>query len=124
MTLVVIQFVAQIFLNTSKTQLFGLLFTLQVICYLSFYEVTLPSNSQIYRDQVTSLIEFDILNPEGLIRIFNPEFDLMKWIKGDKDLQIVDKDQANSVLNDMKVYLLVSTVMTLTLIGMLVIRTS
>jgi len=124
MTLVIIQLVAQLFLNTSISQLFGLFFTLQVVCYLSFYRVTLPSNSQIYRDQVTSLIEFDVLNPEAIVRIFDPEFDVLKWIKGDEDLQIVDADMANSMLNDLKIYIFASLAMTLSLIIMVIFKRS
>ena len=36
-------------------------YTLQIVCYLSEYHVVIPANSQIFREQFTSLIEFDLL---------------------------------------------------------------
>lgn len=43
------QVVAQLYLNNSITQLFGMFFTLQIIICLSVYAITIPSNSEIYR---------------------------------------------------------------------------
>ena len=47
--------------------LWELYFTLQIACYLSFYKIMFPANAQIYIIEFTKLIEFSILNPEGLI---------------------------------------------------------
>lgn len=50
------------------------------------------------------LIEFDIFNPEKLIRYFNADFNLMNWIKG-KEVMVVNKAQEASIVNDLKVYI-------------------
>lgn len=49
---------------------------------------------------------------------------MIKWVKGDQDLQIVDNDQTNSLLNDLKVYLFVTICMTMALFFMLLFRKS
>ena len=64
--------------------LWGMFFTLQIICYLSQYHIIIPANSQIFREQFTNLIEFELLQPEPLIQIVYPEFNLMAFIKGAK----------------------------------------
>ena len=42
----------------------------------------MPSNAEIYVKEFTKLIEFDVLNPDSLVRMFSddPNFKLMDWI--------------------------------------------
>lgn len=49
---------------------------------------------------------------------------MIKWIKNDDDLQVVDKDMTNSVMNDLKIYIFIITLMILILLGMLAFRKS
>ena len=53
-----------------------------MVCYLSMYDISIPSNADIYVEQFTKLIEFDILNPEGLVKMVDPEFNLKEFISG------------------------------------------
>ena len=44
------------------------------MCYLDIYEVEFPANVKIYMDQLTSLAEFDFLNPFKYVLMANPKF--------------------------------------------------
>ena len=72
----VLQIVLQIFLKGALNDLWGLFFSLQIMCYLGIYDVTIPSSAQIYIDQFKAIIEFDSLKPDPLIQLFYPEFSL------------------------------------------------
>lgn len=86
---------------------------------MSFYSIVVPSNSSIYQSVFTSLIEFDLLDPEALYKIFiDPQFDLLAVIKGENRM-ITNKDQAASVLNDMKIYIFLGVVALLVLLAAL-----
>ena len=45
-----------------------------------------------------------MFDPESVIKLYKPNFNLMEFIKGNKDM-IVNKAQEASVLNDLKVYI-------------------
>lgn len=62
-----LQLIIQLFLRGSLDELWNMFFALQVMCYFQIYDVPIPSNTEIYIEQFTKLIEFDILNPEGII---------------------------------------------------------
>lgn len=49
---------------------------------------------------------------------------MIKWIKNDSDLVVVDKDMTCSVVNDLKVYILAILLMVFILVAMLVFRNS
>jgi hypothetical protein len=54
-----------------------------MICYLPVYtELPIPANTSIFLREFTKVIEFESLNPFGILRFFDPEFGLEKWIKG------------------------------------------
>ena len=75
-----------------------------MVCYLSTYDITIPSNADIYITQFTKLIEFDVLNPEGLIRIFDPGFKLKEFIVGKTRNQVSD-DQEASIIYDLRIWI-------------------
>ena len=81
-------------------ELWSMFFTLQLVCFLKFYSIPVPSNIEIYRDEFIKLIQFELLKPEKFIQIFNPDFNMMAYIKG-KKVMIVSKAQEASILNDM-----------------------
>jgi len=64
---------------------------LQLLCYLVIYDVPLPANSIIYITEFTKLIEFDILNPEGIIKLHDEDFVLENFISGMKE-KVVSQD--------------------------------
>ena len=54
-----------------------------MICYLVIYtDLPIPANTKIYIKEFTKVIEFESLNPEGVIRFFSPNFNLEGWLNG------------------------------------------
>jgi hypothetical protein len=68
--LLIIQIAGQFLFKSSMKELFGLFIALQLVCYLNGYKITLTSNAQIYTDEITKLVEFDLFNPEKLVQRF------------------------------------------------------
>ena len=93
------------FLKGALNDLWGLFFTLQVLCYLIIYDTIIPSSAEMYLTEITKIIEFDIISPEGFIKIFKPEFDLRAFISGTK--VAINKDQEVSIIKDLQVYILI-----------------
>ena len=42
-------------------------FTLQICCFMTFYQSALPANAGIYLDQFRGLIEFELLGPDPIL---------------------------------------------------------
>ena len=74
------------------------------MCYVNVYDIFFPQSADDYLIEFTKIIEFDILSPEGAIKVFNPDFDLSGFISG---YQVaINKDQEASVMKDMQVYIM------------------
>jgi hypothetical protein len=114
-TLMIIQLFLQIFLKGSLKLLWGLFFTLQMICYITYYVLKIPGNAEIYVEQFTKLIEFDILNPESIVKIFDPSFNLQEWVAGTK-ATVLNKDHEQSIFKDLTLYIFAIVFAVLTLI--------
>ena len=56
--MVFVQLAAQLFLKGSMNDLWGLFFTLQLICYTKIYDTPTPANAEIYMTQFINIIEF------------------------------------------------------------------
>lgn len=82
--LVVVQLLAQFILKKSVDELWVMFFTLQLCVYYSIYVITFPANTEVFVDEFRNLVEFKILNPEGIIKVFYPEFTLKKFMFGVK----------------------------------------
>jgi hypothetical protein len=83
---------AQICLKSVIKDLWTLFYALQIVCQLNIYSVAIPGNAEIMTEQLLSLIEFEMLNPEGLVKIFIPSFTLKDWLAGQKKALITSKD--------------------------------
>ena len=99
--------------------LISLYFTLQIICYLSIYDTPLPSNTEIYMQEFTNLIEFKALKPDSIVKVINPEFNLMEWVT-QKKAKIVSKDQTASIINDMQFYIMAAFIVILIMTAMII----
>jgi hypothetical protein len=88
--LIILQIVAQLALRGGMDDLWSMFFTLQIVCYLKFYGVVVPTNVHVYRDQFVKLVEFNMLNPQKVVKMWKPNFDLMDWIRG-KEVMVVNK---------------------------------
>jgi hypothetical protein len=90
--------------------LWSMFFTLQIVCYLKFYGVIVPTNVNIYRDQFVKLVEFNMFNPQKAVQMYDPNFDLMDWIRG-REVMVVNKAQEASVFNDLKIFILLGAIL-------------
>ena len=85
-------------------ELFALFLALQIICYLHGYEIAFTSNAEIYSNEITKLVEFDLFNPEKLVqRVSDPKFNLLNWLRGrDERHMTLHLDQEASIFKDLK----------------------
>jgi len=67
LALIILQIVAQLSLKGGMDDLWSMFFTLQIVCYLKFYGVIVPTNVTVYRDQFVNLVEFNVLNPQKAV---------------------------------------------------------
>jgi len=95
-------------------------FTLQVICYLKIYDIPIPGNADIYVVEFTKLIEFDVLNPDGIIRMFNddPNFKLLDWVQGKSSF---NSDGSASIMDELRLYIMGAAVGLVFLVGMMIL---
>ena len=57
-----------------------------MLCYLVIFDYGLPSNAEIFNNEFIKILEFKILNPDGIIGLFVPDFklnDLFEFLKSD-----------------------------------------
>ena len=80
--MMILQIILSVFLKGAMNDLWGLFFTLQIMCYMNVYDIFFPQSADDYLIEFTKIIEFDILSPEGAIKLFNPDFDLAAFISG------------------------------------------
>ena len=91
-TWIVIQLGAQKLLKGNMDDLLSLFFTLQIQCYMMRYQYMQPASADMYMEQYTSLIEFKALNPQSLIRLWDPQFDMKSFLIGAKEQVQLSKD--------------------------------
>ena len=117
-----VQLVMQIFLKKSMESLFSLYFALQMMCYLSYYNVAVPSNAEMYIAEFTKIIEFDVLNPDKLIGkiIGEEDFRTYDYIMGKQELD--DSRASHSLLIDMRVIILNSILVILVLLFIFLLK--
>ena len=44
---------------------------LQLCCFFTFYLINIPSNTEIYMDEFRSLINFEAVEPDAILKKFN-----------------------------------------------------
>lgn len=103
--MMVIQIIISVFLKGALDDLFGLYFTLQIMCYMKVYDTFFPQSAETFLKEFTKIIEFDVISPEGFIQMFNKDFDLRAYITGNP--VAINADQEASVVKDMQVYILI-----------------
>jgi len=104
--------IIQIWVKGNFRDFWGLFFILQFICYCHFYDTPLPGNAEIYIQEITKMIELQLINPDDIIRAFNPDFN--------KAVTAIDQDAHVSVWNDVKLYLFLIVVFAIVVLGMLI----
>jgi len=74
----IIQLVLQISLKGSVDDIWGLFLIMQLIAYMSIYDINIPSNVEIYVEEFRKLVAFEILKPANMVKLVdkNPEVKL------------------------------------------------
>ena len=103
--ILIVQILLQLCLKGALNDFWVMFFTLQIICYLKIYDVAIPGNADIYVVEFTKLIEFDLLNPDTIMRMItdHQDFVLINWIIG-KDK--FDSDGSPSMIEDLRLFIL------------------
>jgi hypothetical protein len=104
-------------------ELFGLFLALQLVCYLNGYQIALTSNAQIYTDEITKLVEFDLFNPEKLVqRLWDPQFNMLNWLRGRSSRHMtLNEDQEKSIYKDIKTLVALLIVFVIAVVVMVIL---
>lgn len=86
-------------------ELWLLYFTMQIMCYLKYYDSPFPANVQMYMDKFTGTVEFDLLNPQTYIRLFNPNFRFVDWFSTYDKTLMFESDMEISTFDDLQVFI-------------------
>jgi hypothetical protein len=88
LVLIIIQVVLQVFLKGSMEEQFNLFLVLQMSKSISIYPVNFPANSLIYLKELRSLIDFELLDPNIVLKYI--------YIKKEDQDFVLDKNLENS----------------------------
>jgi hypothetical protein len=105
---------AQIKMDMPLDELWLLFFTMQIMCYLKHYDSPFPANVQIYMDKFTGTVEFDLLNPQTYIQLFNPEFRFVDWFSSIDKTLMFESDMEISMFDDLQVFIFMGIAFILT----------
>jgi hypothetical protein len=119
-SLMIIQLGAQFFLKGLMNNLWSLFFTLQIICYMKIYSFTVPSNAEMIINEVTKIIEFEVLNPQGIVRIFVPNFKLSDLIF-ERDANSLKPDDAKGIFEYLQMYIVFFIMFVIVLVLMILL---
>ena len=74
----------QLAFKNSMAYWFPMYISLQMICYLVIYNyIPIPANSTMFLSEFQKVVEFESLNVFGIVRFFDPDFKLERWLNGD-----------------------------------------
>lgn len=105
LAILIVRLLLQVCFKGSMNDLWNLFFTIQLIAYLTIYDVKFPANAEIYIKEFVKLVEFDILKPTVFIQtFFDPTFKFSTWIKDEPQSIEIDKDQEVSMVDDLIFY--------------------
>lgn len=104
-SLMIIQLIAQLLLKGAIRQILSLYFAVQFICYLKIYAIQFPANADILITEFTKTIEFDILNPEGIIQLWDKDFTLRRWFQTSKENLSYGMEDPSSIAMDLSLFI-------------------
>lgn len=97
LSLMILQIILQMVLNYSIEHILSFLYTLQYLSYIVNFNLQLPGFVDIFLQEIIKLIEFQSLNVDSLVGIWDPEFKLVDWIRGYRE-RIVSEQQNISIV--------------------------
>ena len=81
----VVQVVMQVMLKGSIKTILDLFMTLQLLVYVTIFNLRIPALAVMVLTEIKKLIEFEALNIVNFIKMINPEFSIEEWISGVKE---------------------------------------
>jgi membrane protein DedA with SNARE-associated domain len=78
--------------------------------YLPIYDVRMPTNVDLYIGELRKVVEFEILNPAGIIRIWDPTFTYAGFLLG--------IERKRNLLDDLSVYIIAALTLALFLLSL------
>ena len=69
----IIQVVLQLFLKGSIDDIWGLFLIMQLIAYMSVYDINIPGNVEIYVEEFRKLVAFEVLKPDQIMKILDDD---------------------------------------------------
>ena len=89
---------------------------------MSIYVTNIPSNVEIYMQELRFMIKFEILKPDNILALFDSELTLKKIVKGQTEQMKGNFEntgyEMDNILINMSVYILIFVVF---LLGILVL---
>ena len=119
LAIMVVRVLTQIFLKGSIDHIIGLFLALQILCYMMYYNISLPSITEMVLQEFKKIIEFEFLNPEGMVRLWKPDFKLNEWMTGVK-ADIINPEKSNSMMDSLIVYIGVGAAGVVTLVSLFI----
>jgi hypothetical protein len=55
--------------------LWTMFYVLQMLCYLTIYDVPLPASAQAFLEVISKHINFYLISPLAIIKLFKPDFE-------------------------------------------------
>jgi hypothetical protein len=75
---------------------------------LKIYDVPIPANAEIYIYEFTKIIEFDFLNPDGILQALGYEnFRLIDLILGKNMDNFANKNGSKSIYEELRFFILI-----------------
>lgn len=99
------QILMQVVLKGTKGKLWSMFYAFQMLAYLRIFEVPIPANLDLFLNEMTKLVEFEMLNVNFILSMIWPDFDLKAWLNGGLR-NFKNPDQDVSVLDDLNVYIM------------------
>ena len=84
--------------------MWGAFFSLQLLCQMTLYETSIPSNSEIYVEQFRKLVDFELFKPDHFLKLINEDWSILYFwthgnIKMNAALQSSGIQSGNIMLN-------------------------
>jgi hypothetical protein len=92
-----------------------------MMVYIIMFNLTLPALVEMVLFEFKKLIEFNLLNPEGIVKLFYEFFSMARWINGISE-KVINEDQEVSFFAALIVYITLSVVFLIVMLAVLVVK--
>ena len=68
----------------------------------------MPANAELYLNELGKIVKFELLNPNSVVQMWDPNFRLEDYLVGDK--LVVSKDQEALIIQDLIVFIIIGLI--------------